>query len=209
MSTHFYVDAGFYDVGYSADDIYVDWANRIIFIPKQVTAQVQASPTEIRELNLNDFRLALKDLEDSPEGMPYLDTHRHNTTVTLGGVTFARLIEIINNYTVTFEDGQYAVNLVGANSNVGDRVNVNQVSVRSANSAGLIEVATGSGPTASETADAVRAELAAELLRIVELARIHGLVQGQPLVVTPTSRTVGDLSQAISEIGTTVTVTRQ
>jgi len=35
------------------------------------------------------------------------------------------------------KDGQYAVNLVGANSNVGDVVNVNQVSVRSSNSAGL------------------------------------------------------------------------
>jgi hypothetical protein len=44
---------------------------------------------------------------------------------------------MINNYTVTFEDGQYAVNLVGANSNIADVVNVNQVSVRSANSAGL------------------------------------------------------------------------
>jgi hypothetical protein len=57
--------------------------------------------------------------------------------VSLGGLTYARVIEIINGYTITFEDGQYAVNLVGANSNVGDCVNVNQVSVRSANSAGL------------------------------------------------------------------------
>jgi len=50
----------------------------------------------------------------------------------------ARVVEIINDYTITFEDGQYAVNLVGANSNVADRVNVNQVSVRASNSAGLI-----------------------------------------------------------------------
>lgn len=40
---------------------------------------------------------------------------------------------------MTFEDGQYAVNLIGANSNIADRVNVNQVSVRSANSAGLVQ----------------------------------------------------------------------
>jgi capsular polysaccharide biosynthesis protein len=42
--------------------------------------------------------------------------------------------------------------LVGANSNVADRVIVNQVSVRAANSAGLIEVATsgGGGATAAE-----------------------------------------------------------
>jgi hypothetical protein len=210
MSTHFYVEAGYADVGYSADDIYVDWANRIIFVPKQVTVQVQASPTEIRELDLNDFRLALKDLEDSPEGMPYIDTHRHNTTVTLGGVTFARLIEIINNYTITFEDGQYAVNLVGANSNVGDRVNVNQVSVRSANSAGLVEIATGSGPSAETIADEVRTNLSPELLRIIELALLHGLDPASPLNVTPTSRTAGSVSQVISgnpETSTTVTRT--
>jgi len=82
--------------------------------------------------------LILRDLEDGEAGIPYLPTHSHNTELILGGITYARAINIINGYTITFEDGQYAVNLVGANSNVGDRVNVNQVSVRSANSAGLI-----------------------------------------------------------------------
>jgi hypothetical protein len=99
---------------------------------------VQSTPVEIYELQLDGFRLTLKDLEDDFEGMPWTKTHNHNTEVTLGGLTFARVIEILAPYTVTFEDGQYAVNLVGANSNVGDVVNVNQVSVRSQNSAGLI-----------------------------------------------------------------------
>jgi len=40
---------------------------------------------------------------------------------------------------VTFEDGSYAVNLVGANSNISDITNLNSVSVRAANSAGLID----------------------------------------------------------------------
>ncbi|MDH3930309.1 MAG: hypothetical protein OEV22_20455, partial [Deltaproteobacteria bacterium] len=70
--------------------------------------------------------------------MPNLVTHRHNTEVLLGGIVYARVVEIISGYTITFEDGQYAVNLTGANSNIGDVVNVNQVSVRSANAAGLI-----------------------------------------------------------------------
>ncbi len=98
---------------------------------------VQTTPTEIRELDINTFRLALKDIEDNAGGVPFVDTHRHNTIVTVGGLTLARVVEIINGYTVTFEDGQYSVNLVGANSNIGDRVNANQVSVRSYNSAGL------------------------------------------------------------------------
>jgi hypothetical protein len=99
---------------------------------------VQSTPTVIYELQLDAFRLTLKDLEDDLEGMPWTKTHNHNTEVTLGGLTFARVIEILPPYSVTFEDDQYAVNLVGANSNVGDVVNVNQVSVRSENSAGLI-----------------------------------------------------------------------
>lgn len=117
--------------------ITIDWGNRIIHVPKADMLLIQSTPTEIRELDINSFRLDLKDLEDSEEGMPFPDTHKHNTAVSLGGVTYARVIEIINDYTITFEDGQYAVNLVGANSNIADRVNVNQVSVRSANSAGL------------------------------------------------------------------------
>jgi len=130
--------------------ISVNWPTRIITVPKADTTLIQSSPTEIRELDIDDFRKALKDLEDD-EGMPFLDTHSHNTTVTVGGVTLARVVSIINGYTVTFEDGQYAVNLVGANSNLSDVTNVNQVSIRSANSAGLIESGV-SGLTASESA---------------------------------------------------------
>jgi len=116
----------------------IDWATRIISVSKDFTDLVQTTPQEIRQLSLNTFRLALKDLEDDAEGMTFLDTHTHNTEVLLGGIVYARVVEIINDYTITFEDGQYAVNLFGANSNVGDKVNVNQVSVRTANSAGLI-----------------------------------------------------------------------
>jgi len=116
----------------------IDWGTKVINVPRADMTLIQASPTEIRELNLNSFRLELKSLEESVDGMPMLDTHRHNPPVTVGGVDLARVIEIINGYTITFEDGAYAVNLAGANSNVGDRVNVNQVSIRSANSAGLV-----------------------------------------------------------------------
>ena len=121
--------------------IYVDWGTKIIHIPKADLSVVQLTPTEIRELDLNVFRLTLKDIEDGEEGMPYPRTHNHNPPVSVGGVSLARVVEILDPYTVTFEDGQYAVNLFGANSNVGDKVNVNQVSVRSANSAGLVNSA--------------------------------------------------------------------
>lgn len=133
-----YVDTNYSADQYTFDSIWIDWPNGVINIPRDELTLVQTNPTEIRNMDLNWFRLQLKDLEDTPEGMTWLKTHNHNTEVQLGGITFARVIEILEPYTITFEDGQYAVNLVGANSNVGDRVNVNQVSVRSQNSAGLI-----------------------------------------------------------------------
>ena len=117
--------------------ITVNWATKVINIPKSDTQLVQSSPIEIRSLDIDWFRLQLKAIEGSEEGAPFLDTHSHNTTVTVGGVTLARVVEIINGYTITFENGSYAVNLVGANSNISDVLNLNNVQVRSANSAGL------------------------------------------------------------------------
>lgn len=117
--------------------ISIDWGTRVISIPRNDLTLIQSTPVEIREMNINWFRLGLKDLEDTENGMCFPATHNHNSEVSLGGLTYARVVEIINGYTITFEDGQYAVNLVGANSNIADNVNVNQVSVRSANSAGL------------------------------------------------------------------------
>jgi len=132
-----YVEDGYTADDYVQDDITIYWGSKVIFVPKFASIQIQTQPTEIRQLDLDVFRLALKSLEDSSDGMAFERTHQHNTTVTVGGATLARVIEIINGYTVTFEDGPYAINLVGANSNVGDVVNVNNVSVRSSNSAGL------------------------------------------------------------------------
>ena len=119
--------------------ISINWATRVINVPKLDMTLVQSTPIEVRELNLNTFRLVLKDLEDSEDGMSFPTTHNHVAPFNVGGVTLARVIEIINDYTVTFEDGTYVVNLIGANSNVIDRVNPNNVSVRSSNSAGLVQ----------------------------------------------------------------------
>jgi len=116
----------------------IDPQTFIIFVPKADMTLVQSTPFEVRELDLNAFRLELKAYEAAVYGMYLLKTHDHNTEVTLGGLTFARVIEILPPYTVTFEDGNYAVNLVNANSNVSDKTNLNQVQIRSANSAGLV-----------------------------------------------------------------------
>ncbi len=53
-------------------------------------------------------------------------------------------------------------------------------------------------------AAAVRDNLAAELAQLTKVSKLHGI--GVDLVVTPTSRTAGTVTQAITTAGETVTV---
>lgn len=130
--------------------ISVHWPSKVITVPQSYLTHLTGS---IYELDIEQFRLDLKDLEDGEYGIAYPDTHRRNAPVTLAGATYAQTFEVINGYSITFENGPYAVNLVGANSNISDVTNVNQVSIRSFNSAGLIQVATGSGVLPSDVQD--------------------------------------------------------
>jgi len=135
--------------------ISIDWNTRVISVPQSFLTPLGGS---LYELDTNTFRLALKDIEDD-EGIPFLDTHRHNTEVTVAGTTFARVIEIINGYSVEFEDGAYTVRLAGSNNNIFDVENgilvQNQVQIIAQNSAGLIVLAGGVAATPAEIADAV------------------------------------------------------
>lgn len=115
--------------------ISITWGTKVINIPQADLTYISGNTYE---LDVDVFRMALKGLEDSEDGMCHPDTHIHNTEVVLGGITYARFIEITNGYTITFEDGQYIVNLTGANNNILDVTNLNQVSIRSSNSAGLV-----------------------------------------------------------------------
>ena len=118
--------------------ISVDWGDtKVISVEKTDMTLVQSNPVPIYNLDLDWFRLTLLDLQDDVAGRPWQKTFIHETETTFGGLTYARKIQILDPYTVTFEDGQYAVNLVGANSNVADKTNVNQVSIRPQNSAGM------------------------------------------------------------------------
>lgn len=159
--------------------ISINHLTKVIFVPQ---ADLTPVSTGLYELDVNDFRLWLKDLEDDEAGIALPTTHRHNTEVTLGGVTLARTVEIINGYSITFQDGQYAVRLVGANNNIADVLNVNQVSLRSNNSAGLIvNYVAGTDPPA--LADAVMARSYEGSLSLQDgmrlmLAMLTGLVNG-------------------------------
>lgn len=117
----------------------VNWLTKVITIPKADTEWVSTTP-DVRKLSATTLWENLRSLEDDPEGMPYPQIVKNTTPTTLAGVTFARQVEIINGYTLTFEDGLYAVDIYGGNTNVADVTNRNQVSIRTANSAGLVVV---------------------------------------------------------------------
>ena len=106
-------------------------------------------------MDTDQFRKDLKSLEDDEAGMVWQKTHDHNTQVTIAGVTYARLVNILAPYTVTFEDGAYRVILEGSNNNIFDEgiLNLNQVQVIPTNSAGLQIVTQGSGVTEQDKND--------------------------------------------------------
>jgi len=95
------------------------------------------------EQDVDAFRLILKGIEASEEGIVFGDTHFHETETTLAGILFARKVKFLSPYTITYEDLQYRVNLVGANNNITDVLNLTQVSVVPSNSAGLIKTEGG------------------------------------------------------------------
>jgi hypothetical protein len=118
--------------------ISVDHASRLILIP---LADLTLIGTNRYSLDLQDLRLWLRDWEDDADNADMPPTHNHNTEVELAGYTYARMVEIINGYTVEFDDPlheHYAVYLTGANHNILDVVVFNGVSIASQNSAGLI-----------------------------------------------------------------------
>lgn len=117
--------------------ISIDPATHVITIPQ---ADLTSLGGANYQLDTNAFRIALKDWEDSDAGIYQPQTHNHNTTVTIGGIQYARMIEILAPYTVTFQSTgtPYKVFLVNSNNNILDVTNLNDVSVASNNSGGLI-----------------------------------------------------------------------
>jgi hypothetical protein len=126
--------------------ISINWGTKVISVPQSYLTNITGT---LYELDTDQFRLDLKALEDDEAGMPFPDTHRHNTEVTVVGVTYARVIEIINGYSITFENGSYSVRLAGSNNNFFDVengiLNQNNVQVIAQNAAGLIVSEGGEG----------------------------------------------------------------
>ena len=140
--------------------ISINWATKVISIPQADLTWISGT---LYELDTDVFRLTLKNLEDDEDGMAFERTHKHNTEVTVAGTTYARTVEIINGYSVEFEDGQYSVRLIGSNNNLFDVENgilvQNQVQVIPGNAAGLIVRLSGSGLDATQDQRLIDIEL--------------------------------------------------
>ena len=119
----------------------VTWDTKVINV---LQADLTLISGALYSMDTDQFRKDLNNLSDSEEGIVFDTTHEHTAEKTIAGDTFARFIEIINGYTVSFEDLQYTVKLIGSNNNIFDEGVIvhNQVSIIPTNSAGLINQAT-------------------------------------------------------------------
>jgi len=113
----------------------------------QVITVAQADLTFVSgtlyELDTNTFRHAVGALLDNTRYIWMAPAFAHNGEVTVAGTTFARSIELINGYSITFENLSYSVRLAGSNNNLfdidGGILNPSAlVTVIPQNSAGLI-----------------------------------------------------------------------
>lgn len=114
----------------------VNWITGEITVPISDLQLIEAGPPAIYQHDTEAFRLALKDLEDDPDGRPWPDTHTHNLPYTISGITYAQSINIIPPYFVTYEAGAYRVSLTGSNNNIADVATINGVGIIANNSAG-------------------------------------------------------------------------
>lgn len=131
--------------------ITLDAATYRILVPKADLAVV-AAPS-FYDLDVDAFRLTLRNLEDDPDNAALPKTHDHNTELDVAGLVLARQVLIRAPWVVEFEDGAYQVTCKGANHNIGVRRVFNSVSLNANLSAGLQIVTSGSGVTAQDKLD--------------------------------------------------------
>ena len=116
----------------------IDWGNTNI-ITVEISDLTLDSGTSYN-YDANSFHIDMKRLEDDENGMPFPDTHTHVAPIVLGGLTLARVVEVVSPYTVMFEDGMYGVTILNGNTNIADVIVRNQVSVNTQNAAGLVAI---------------------------------------------------------------------
>lgn len=180
----------------------IDQGTRVITIPQADLTFVSGA---LYELNTETFRNSMNDLMDDEEHIWMPDYAVRNAPVTVAGTTFAQTIEIVNGFSVNFENLAYSVRLAQSNNNLFDvesgiLVVSALVTVIGQNSAGL--VLAGSALTGAQ-AD--------------QLAEIHndrGLDSGDPKTVTENAAGTSydedttAVSKTVRKVGSVTTITR-
>jgi hypothetical protein len=210
--------------------ISINYSTNEILVPKADTIFDEFDPItgrEKRRLNVDLFWKALGDIQDDPEGAWAPTAYINTPPQDLGSFVLGRSVIILAPYFVTFEDGMYAVEIFNGNSNIQARTTVNAVQTSSANTGGLVQVTSGSGVLPADitaiaaavwnklSADHVAVGSIGKLLDTVqimmdELHKIQGLDINNPMVVTPSTRTAGDITLDLTGDGSTISiVTRQ
>jgi hypothetical protein len=164
-----------------------------------------AATAAVYVLDSNQFR---KDVMSLLASEPYAwmpDAFIHNTQVTVAGITYARTLEFINGYSVTFEDtgAAYTVRIEGSNNNIFDVENgilnpTDKVTIISTNSAGLISAGT--------------ALSALEQIQLDEIHKLLGLNASVTVTITPAGVDTSDSAIDIDFTGdgiNTTTMDRQ
>lgn len=165
----------------------VNWVTGLITIPRADLTLISGNQYR---LNTADFHKEIRRLEWLfDEGIWALQVIKYTEPETLGGTPFAPRIKVINNYTIAFEEfaGVYSVEIDGANTNIADVTIVNNVSIRTKNTGGLVG-----------------------MTEITEIYGRVGLDKNAPLVTNSVSVSFGGVSMTIFEDANgEVTVTRQ
>jgi hypothetical protein len=157
------------------------------------------------EVDVNALYDAIKEAQASAEGILYGKLATGSGLVALGdGVAVGITVELLGSWQLQFAEGAYIARVAGGNlvgGPDGDPIAYSAgVQTLLIQSAASTVVTAGGGSGGGLTAD--------QAAMLTALAKIHGLVLGAPLTVTPTSRSAGGITQTINESGGNVTVTR-
>lgn len=110
----------------------VDWPNKFITIPKSELTLIDGTRYKI---TVDYWWQLLREMNASEEGIVF-DTMYNSTAATS---STPQIVDLINGYTASFEDGAYSVEFVNGNTNWREVEVKNQVGVGTNNTTGFID----------------------------------------------------------------------
>lgn len=177
--------------------ISIDWPTKVITVNQADCTLVSGTLYSLDTEGV--FRAQVNALSSSEAGLPFLRPIDHQTQYSVFGATYARKVEVINGYSVTFlPDTDWSVLLQGSNNNLADIdngiLNKNSVLPIPNNTAGLIVFESGvSGLTPQESAMMLhmRNMLDADHFYNYNTGMVHWFFRGTTTDIIPPKAVVG------------------